>query len=110
MGIKNEKTAFSNRLNAVFDWNGFAEKNQGRQTKLAAMFKTSQQGARKWLEDEAIPRLENIRLIAQEFDVHMEWLHYGNGPISNYHYEVGQRIHKAREVKSWTEGDLASAL
>ena len=110
MGIKDEKAAFSSRLNAVLDWKGFAEKNQGRQTKLAAMFKTSQKGARKWLEGEAIPRLENIRSIAQEFGVHIEWLHYGNGPISSYHYEVGQRIHKAREAKGWTEGDLASAL
>lgn len=110
MGIKNEKAAFSRRLNAVLDWKGFAEKNQGRQTKLAALFKTSQKGARKWLEGEAIPRLENIRAIAQKFDVHIEWIHYGNGPISSYHDEIGQRIRKARKAKCWAEGDLASAL
>ena len=110
MGIKDEKAAFARRLNAVLDRQGFAEKNQGRQTKLAAMFGTSQKGARKWLEGEAIPRLENIRSIAQAFDVHMQWLHYGDGPISGYHHAVGQRIHSARVAKGWTEGDLAAAL
>lgn len=110
MGISGESKAFAARLNALLDLNNFPPKNKGRQTQLARLCSTSQKGARKWLESEGIPRIENIRSIAQEFKVNMAWLHYGDGAISDYHSMFGQQIQKARVQLGWTESELAVAL
>lgn len=79
---KDEKQAFSDRLNAILDKAGFAEKGTGRQTELGKLLGVSQRGARKWLEAEAIPGVstylpEIIRKFA-DYGASMEWLLMGN--------------------------------
>ncbi|RXJ70669.1 hypothetical protein CS022_22655 [Veronia nyctiphanis] len=110
MDIKEERIAFSTRLNAILDTRGFAPKQRGRQTKLAEKFNLTQKGVRRWLEGESIPRIDSLRTLSEEFDVNIEWLHYGNGPISAFHKEVGSRVKQARDAKGWTEAELASRL
>lgn len=105
-----EREVFSLRLNNLLDLRGFAPKNQGRQTQLAKKMGVSHKGARKWLEGEAIPRLETVIQMAEQLNVNVQWLHYGHGVISDQYEITGQRISKARQGKGWSQGELAKKL
>jgi hypothetical protein len=74
------KAAFSDRLNEALDAIGYPEKGKGRQVSLGKDMDTSQKGARKWLEGEAIPSMDHVIGLAMLTHVHTEWLLSGRGP------------------------------
>lgn len=80
-----EKIAFSARLNEALDDLRAPEKYKGRQKKVVDLIaeeggKVSQKGARKWLECEAIPAMDNLVRLARAVKVSLEWLATGRGP------------------------------
>lgn len=74
---KDEKQAFSERLNDALDAINFPAKHAGRQTQLAKDMGVSQKGARKWLEGEAIPAQENLMKLTRLAKVGLDWLATG---------------------------------
>lgn len=79
-----EKVAFSARLNEALDDIRAPEKYKGRQLFVSEMIsgqggKVSQKGARKWLECEAIPAMDNLVRLARGLNVSLEWLATGRG-------------------------------
>lgn len=79
MVTKDNKQAFSNRLNAVLDHAGIPPKGKGRQGVLAKIFNVSDKGARKWIEGESIPSTTKaLPAIVERFGVTAEWLLTGN--------------------------------
>ena len=54
----------------------------------------------------------SARLVAAAdvLDVNLDWLAKGNGPISQEHMVVGQRIAEARKQNGWSQGELAKKL
>ncbi len=82
--IENEKLEFSKRLNEALDGLGVPPKHQGRQQALVDLLKpdldVSQKGARKWLEGEGFPGMENAVILAKKVDISVEWLLTGRGP------------------------------
>lgn len=76
-----EKEAFARRLNEALNVSlpDIPEKGKGRQMFVASKFKVSQKGARKWLEGEGFPKLEQAIIIAKELKVSLEWLLTGRG-------------------------------
>lgn len=53
---------------------------RGRQTRLAELFKVSQQAAKKWLDGESYPAMETIVAIADWGNVNVNWLLQGHYP------------------------------
>lgn len=47
---------------------------------------------------------------ADVLEVNLDWLAKGNGPISQEHMAVGQRIAEARQDNGWSQGELAEKL
>lgn len=88
------KQEYSDRLNEALDEAGYPPKGEGRQVRLAKAMGVSQKGARKWLEAEAIPSMENNILLAVHLDVQSEWLLSGRGekripePVQQFSPEV----------------------
>lgn len=76
-----EKEAFSDRLNSALDRIDAPEKGKGRQVWLAKQVGVSQKGARKWLESESIPGMENLIKIAKIVNQPAEWLLTGRGDL-----------------------------
>lgn len=74
------KAEFSSRLNDALDAIGYPAKGKGRQVRLGKDMHTSQKGARKWLEGEAIPSMDHAIGLALLAHVHIEWLLTGRGP------------------------------
>lgn len=72
------RLAFSQRLAELCEEMGLPKR--GRQTRLAQLFKVSQQAARKWLDAESFPMLETLVEIADWADVNINWLLQGAGP------------------------------
>lgn len=79
MDTPDAKEAFSARMNEICDDMKVPPKDQGRQTKVGAIFKVSQKGARKWLEGEGFPGIEKAAEIAKWAGVNFEWLMTGRG-------------------------------
>jgi hypothetical protein len=83
---KDKKQEFSDRLNYLLDIAGLPPKGKGRQKALSAMFRVSQNGARKWIEGESIPHsTKSLPLIVEKFKRYgatAEWLLTGN---QDYH-------------------------
>ena len=54
----------------------------------------------------------SARLVAAAdvLEINLDWLAKGNGPISQKHRAIGQRIAAARQQKGWTQGELAKKL
>lgn len=71
--------AFAGRLHEALDSVGFA-KGRMRTGKLATMYNVSRETARKWLSGLALPELERMITIANDFHVALEWLATGRGP------------------------------
>lgn len=84
------KGSFAERLNELCDEHGLPPKGRGRQVAVAKMFDLSQKGARKWLEGEGLPTLENSIEIARRFGVQTEWLLTGRG--DKYVTETGESL------------------
>lgn len=76
-----EKTAFSERLNLALESSlpNVPPKGQGRQYFVAKIFGVSQPAARKWLEGEGFPKLEQCIYIAKKLNLGIEWLVTGRG-------------------------------
>ena len=77
MDPTSEPEAFAKRLHQCCRMTGIAERS--RNTKLASIFGVSPQGARKWLEGDAIPSMQNAVTIARYFGVDVNWLLTGSG-------------------------------
>ncbi len=81
-----EKAAFSERLNTALDMNKVPPKGKGRQFAVQKIIASeggtvSQKGARKWLENESIPAMDNLIKLAKACGVSFEWLATGrNSP------------------------------
>ena len=75
-----QRDEFAARLNELCDEAGLRPKYEGRQVDLSRIFGVTQNGARKWLEGEALPRLTKASEIALHFGVHTEWLLTGKEP------------------------------
>lgn len=73
-----ERLAFAKRLNLACDRAGIAAKGSGRQVALGKLFGVSQNGARKWLEGEAIPNTKRLPAMARMLGVTTEWLLTGD--------------------------------
>lgn len=71
---------FAGRLRKALDRNGF-EQGRGRTSALANRYAVSRETARKWLTGLALPELPRIIELAGDFDVSLEWLATGRGPI-----------------------------
>lgn len=69
-----ERLAFAKRLNLACDRAGIPAKGSGRQKVLGELFGVSQNGARKWLEGEAIPNTKRLPAMARMLGVTTEWL------------------------------------
>lgn len=72
-----DKKGFAERLNKMLDAANVSKIGDGRQGVLAKKYGVSQNGARKWLLGEAIPRYETILRIIEDFNetgVTFEWL------------------------------------
>lgn len=74
---QHERDDFSKRLNQLLDKVGAPPKGKGRQGWLAAEFKVTQKGARKWLEGEAIPTHTRLSEMAKRWTVDFNWLATG---------------------------------
>src|SRR5690554_4338868 len=79
------KRVFSARLNEALDDMDVPRKGKGRQKKVQEIFRShggtvSENGARKWLQAESIPAMENLILLARALNVGVEWLATGRGP------------------------------
>ncbi|CAK0741326.1 hypothetical protein CCP4SC76_100008 [Gammaproteobacteria bacterium] len=83
--MSDDSSSFSFRLNAALNHCQVPAKGQGRQTFVAKMFDVSQNGARKWLEGEGMPKTERIMQIAQRLGVRAEWLLSGQGDMLDGH-------------------------
>lgn len=75
-----ERLAFAKRLNTACDRAGIPAKGKGRQVVLGELFGVSQNGARKWLEGEAIPNTKRLPAMARMLGVTTEWLLTGDDP------------------------------
>lgn len=71
---------FADRLRKALDRTGF-EQGRGRTGALADRYAVSRETARKWLTGLALPELSRIIELARDFDVSLEWLATGRGPI-----------------------------
>jgi transcriptional regulator with XRE-family HTH domain len=78
-----EKKAFADRLNSALDLalQDVPPKGGGRQNFVGLVFGVSQKGARKWLEGEGFPKLEQVLNIAKRLNVSVEWLLTGRGEM-----------------------------
>jgi len=102
MVTKDEKQAFSDRLNYILDKANFPKKGHGRQKALALICGVSQKAARKWLEAEAIPSVtQNLPVIVRHFQstgVTIEWLLTGNpaySPEAEHHIEEQKQAYSS---------------
>ena len=91
------KADFSQRLNSALDEIGYPEKGEGRQVRLGKDMGVSQRGARKWLEGEVIPAMENAIALATLCRVHTEWLLSGRGA----RYIDPPPVSKDPEIEDW---------
>lgn len=85
-----EKLAFAKRLNLACDRAGIPAKGSGRQVVLGELFGVSQNGARKWLEGEAIPNTKRLPAMARTLSVTAEWLLTGDDPSHTGGLPVGE--------------------
>jgi hypothetical protein len=92
------KQEFSNRLNSALDAIGYAPKGKGRQVQLSKDMGVSQKGARKWLEAEALPGMENLAALAVFCRVGSEWLLTGRGQR-----EIVQPPSQDPEIAQWAQ-------
>ena len=83
VSMLNEKEAFTKRLNLALDRSdlGVPAKGKGRQTYVGKLFHVGQKAARKWLEGDGFPKLEQCIYIAKETKVSFEWLMTGRGEM-----------------------------
>ncbi|MDW2981443.1 MAG: helix-turn-helix domain-containing protein [Rhodanobacter sp.] len=72
---------FASRLRKALDRTDFVP-GRGRTSALAARYAVSRETARKWLTGLALPELPRIIELAKDFDVSLEWLATGRGPIA----------------------------
>lgn len=79
--MRDPKEEFSRRLNEVLDRAGFPAKGKGRQEALAKRYGVSQNGARKWLEAESIPKSTRLAEMAVDLGVTTEYLLTGRGDV-----------------------------
>lgn len=75
--MKEEYKDFRNRLHQACDDAGVPSPGFGRQTKLAADLKVSQEASRKWLNGESIPRKKKLEELAKYLGVDSYWLAFG---------------------------------
>lgn len=71
---------FADRLRKALDRADFVQ-GRGRTSSLAQRYAVSRETARKWLTGLALPELSRILELAKDFDVSLEWLATGRGPI-----------------------------
>jgi transcriptional regulator with XRE-family HTH domain len=71
---------FANRLRKALDRTGFVQ-GRGRTSALADRYAVSREAARKWLTGLALPELPRIIELAKDFDISLEWLATGRGPM-----------------------------
>lgn len=71
---------FADRLRKALDRTGFVQ-GRGRTSALAHRYAVSRETARKWLTGLALPELPRIIELAKDFDISLEWLATGRGPI-----------------------------
>jgi transcriptional regulator with XRE-family HTH domain len=72
---------FAGRLRKALDRTDFTP-GRGRTSALSARYAVSRETARKWLTGLALPELPRIIELAKDFDVNLEWLATGRGPIT----------------------------
>lgn len=109
MPTHTEQYAFSKRINALLDIRNY-HKQRGRQSALAKKANISQSSARKWLIGEAMPRLPHLQWLAEQFQCRIEWLHYGNGPISDRHAANAVAFQRQCQLNGWSLEALSQAL
>src|SRR6185312_2327946 len=68
------------RLRQMLDRARF-EEGRGRTGTLADRYAVSRETARKWLTGLALPELPRIIELAKDFDISLEWLATGRGPM-----------------------------
>ena len=101
------KREFSKRLNQLCDETGIPPKGKNRQAKVGKLFDVSQEGARKWLEAEGLPKFETCLAMALHFNVSVEWLLTERGPKRvaekprlAFTYEEAAAARKVAEIAS----------
>ena len=70
---------YGGRLDYACDLAGLPALNQGRQVELAKRMEVSVESARKWLNDESIPRPEKTEELSRVLGVSPAWLAFGVG-------------------------------
>lgn len=107
MDVDVEREAFSKRLNNVLDEASWPQR--GRQVLLGKQFGVSQNGARKWLEAESIPKTTRIREIAAHFNISASWLLTGkadSAPVSTVPTLTLLDYKQAANPSAHTDGDF----
>lgn len=75
------RRAFVLRLKQALAAAGIGEWGAG--VRLAQVTGTTPKAASKWLNEESMPGRANMRSIARELGVRVEWLQYGEGPMNS---------------------------
>lgn len=101
------KREFAARLNQVCDELGIPPKFKNRQAQVGKLFGVSQEGARKWLEAEGLPKFDTCIAMALRFNVAVEWLLTGRGakrvgekPRLAFTHEEVEAARKIAEIAS----------
>jgi hypothetical protein len=127
MVTNDRNTEFSQRLNAVLDHIDFAKKGEARQKKLGELFNVGEKGARKWIENEGMPRQSRHQDIIEKLnemgaEITGEWLFYGDtakAPIWYKHlmgikekaeYKVAKNETQPDESQSFQNFDFSDLL
>ena len=107
MSLMNEKEAFSKRLTRLLDDAGIGIASP---TLVAREFNrrypdkpVTVQAVRKWINGEAIPAADKIRILAKWLKASPHWLHYGEG-------EKNIGAPKVEEEKSFYGDETIAAL
>lgn len=103
-----DKQGFSNRFNAILDIANIPRVGKGRQKVLSKMFGVTENGARKWMIGESVPRYEIILQIIEQFKdtgVTVEWLLSGNPELSPFQSKVSEQGNhynvKDMQIAAW---------
>lgn len=82
------RLAFADRLAEVCDDLGMPK--HGRKTQLGALCSVSYQAAKRWLDGEGWPDMDNVLLICKRAAVNVNWLLQGVGPKRGQQIDANQ--------------------
>lgn len=103
-----EKQAFSNRLNLIFDLESEPWPKNGRDSRLAREFDLNQRSVYKWFNGQGFPQTEHCIKICKRFNVAWEWLMTGRGSMrpSSLPELSGQEMQGVRKLLESISGRM----